>query len=123
MDFLGNVNVFQGRVRDGRALLGSLEVAYPEYPHADEREATFYIRPHELDVHRARNGVGSLEARVQRVNPTGSVAKVALVNDEYGVDLNVELSLERYSELKLRTGDMVFVSPRKARAFMPEYVI
>ena len=67
--------------------------------------------------------MGSLAARVQRVNPTGSVAKVALVNEEYGVDLNVELSLERYSELKLRTGDLVFVSPRKARAFMPEYVI
>ena len=123
MDFLGNVNVFHGRVKDGRALMGALEVDYPEYPHALEREATFYIRPHELDVHRSRNGVASLEARVQRVNPAGAVAKVALVNDEFGVDLNVELSLERFSELDLRTGDTVFVSPRKARAFMPEYVI
>ncbi len=123
MDFLGNVNVFHGRVQNGRALFGALEIAYPEYPHADEREATFYIRPHELDVHRSRNGVSALEARVQRVNPTGSVAKLALVNEEFGVDLSVELSLDRFSELNLRTGDTVFVSPRKARAFMPEYVI
>jgi sulfate transport system ATP-binding protein len=123
MDFLGNVNVFHGRVKDGRALLGSLEMDYPEYPHALEREATFYIRPHELDVHVARNGAASLEARVQRVNPTGSVAKLALVNEEFGIDLNVELSLERFTELALRTGDTVYVSPRKARAFMPEYVI
>ena len=123
MDFLGNVNVFHGRVKNGRAMLGNLEIEYPEYPHADEREATFYIRPHELDVHLARNGAASLEARVQRVNPTGSVAKLALVNEEFGVDLSVELSLERYSELNLRTGDTVYVSPRKARAFMPEYVI
>jgi sulfate transport system ATP-binding protein len=123
MDFLGNVNVFHGRVKGGRASLGHLEVDYPDYPHATEREATFYIRPHELDIHRSRNGVSSLEARIERVNPAGSVAKLALVNDEFGVDLQVELSLQRYAELQLRTGDTVFVSPRKARAFMPEYVI
>ena len=123
MDFLGNVNVFRGRVKDGRAVLGTLEIDYPEYPHANEREATFYIRPHELDLQRSRNGVASLEARVARINPTGAVAKVALSNQEFGIDLNVELSLDRFSELALRTGDTVYVSPRKARAFMPEYVI
>src|SRR5215471_10772572 len=31
MDFLGNVNVFQGRVARGKALVPGLEVAYPEY--------------------------------------------------------------------------------------------
>src|SRR5439155_2909559 len=29
MDFLGNVNVFHGRVQNGRAVAGSLEVDYP----------------------------------------------------------------------------------------------
>jgi sulfate transport system ATP-binding protein len=123
IDFLGNVNVFHGRVRNGRAMLGALELDYPEYPHAHEQEATFYVRPHELDVHRSRNGVPALAARVQRVNAAGSLAKVALVNEEFGIDLNVELSLDRFSELNLRRGETVFVSPRKARAFMPEYVI
>jgi hypothetical protein len=45
------------------------------------------------------------------------------VNDEFGVDLSVELSLDRFNELGLRTGDTVYLSPRKARAFMPEYFI
>ena len=50
MDFLGNVNVFTGRVQNGRATLGSLVVDYPEYPHAEPRDATLYFRPHELDI-------------------------------------------------------------------------
>ena len=37
--------------------------------------------------------------------------------------LNVELSPERYGELGLKAGDTVYVSPRKVRVFMPEYVI
>jgi sulfate transport system ATP-binding protein len=123
MDFLGNVNVFHGRVQNGRALLGSMEVAYPEYPHQEERPATLYVRPHELDIERLPNGVASLKARVERINPAGSVAKVFLLAAEFGVGLNVELSPERYVELALKTGDTVYVSPRKVRVFMPEYVI
>src|SRR5205807_9103319 len=39
MDFLGNVNVFHGRVRNGRAHLGGATVDYPDYPHDEERAA------------------------------------------------------------------------------------
>jgi sulfate transport system ATP-binding protein len=123
MDFLGNVNVFHGRVQNGRASLGSMEVAYPEYPHQEARPATLYVRPHELEIERLPNGVASLKARVERINPAGSVAKVFLLAAEFGVGLNVELSPERYVELALKTGDTVYVSPRKVRVFMPEYVI
>ncbi len=123
MDFLGNVNVFKGRVQNGRAVLGPFEVDFPEYPHAEPREATVYFRPHELDIRHQRNGVPALAATVQRVNPAGSVAKVALRADDFDMGLNVELSMGRYLELALKTGDRVFVSPRKARVFMPEYVI
>jgi sulfate/thiosulfate transport system ATP-binding protein len=123
MDFLGNVNVFHGRVQNGRASLGSMEVAYPEYPHQEARPATLYVRPHELEIEHSPNGTASLKARVERINPAGSVAKVFLLAAEFGVGLNVELSPERYVELALKTGDTVYVSPRKVRVFMPEYVI
>ncbi len=123
MDFLGNVNVFKGRVQNGRAVLGPFEVDFPEYPHAESREATVYFRPHELDIQHHRNGVPALAATVQRINSAGSVAKVVLLADELDMGLNVELSLVRYVELALKAGDRVYVSPRKARVFMPEYVI
>jgi len=123
MDFLGNVNVFHGRVVNGRAHIGGMELECPHYPYEDSREAMMYVRPHELDIHRAPNGVATLKATIQRINPAGSVAKIALFAAEFGQGLNVELSLERLSELDLHAGDTVYVSPRKVRVFVPEYVI
>jgi sulfate transport system ATP-binding protein len=122
MSFLGQVNVFHGRVGAGQATLGELAIDYPQYPQPEERPATLYMRPHELDIKRERNGVPSLAARVARVNPAGPVAKISLrTADEH--ELFVDLSLDRYEQLQLKVGDSVFVYPRAARVFVPEYVI
>ncbi len=60
MDFLGNVNVFHGRVQDGKAHLGGMEVAYPEYTDEQASPATVYVRPHELEIERtAPTGEGA----------------------------------------------------------------
>jgi sulfate transport system ATP-binding protein len=120
MDFLGNVNVFHGRVENGMALMGGLELAYPEYAGAESRSATAYVRPHELDIDRLPNGKSSLAAKVLQINPAGSVAKVRVVSEEFGIALNVDLNLERYAALQLKMGDTVHVSPRKVRVFVPE---
>ena len=119
MDFLGNVNVFHGRVENGMAMLGALNISYPDYPHAESRSATAYVRPHELDLEHAPFGTSSLEARVMQVNPAGSVAKIRVFSEEFGLAINVDLSLERYTQLKLKTGDKVYVAARRVRVFMP----
>jgi sulfate transport system ATP-binding protein len=119
MEFLGQVNVFRGRVSKGRARLGDVTFDYPLYPHDEERSATVYLRPHELDIFRSRNGKQSLPARVVRVNPAGSVAKVTLVSSE-GNEMQVDLSLEKFEELRLQGGDDVFVYPRRPRIYLPE---
>ena len=36
---------------------------------------------------------------------------------------NVDLSPERYKALALKAGDVVFVSPKAAKIFEPEYAI
>ena len=119
MDFLGNVNVFHGRVQDGMAMMGALNIAYPDYPHAESRNATAYVRPHELDIERTPFGTSSLKAKVMQVNPAGSVAKVRVFSEEFGLALNVDLNLERYAELGLKPEDVVYVAARRVRVFMP----
>jgi len=123
MDFLGNVNVFQGVVQAGRARLGDLEVAYPEYPYDESRAATAFIRSHELEIVRNRNGRPSLEAKVTHVNPARPVVKVRVYSETFGVMLTVDVSWERYAELELRVGDTVYVSPRQLRVFDQDYAI
>ena len=124
MDFLGNVNVLQGRAQNGKVLVGNMEVAYPQYPHAQSRAVVGYVRPHELDINRSPDGNSGLPAKVLQINPAGSLAKVRVVSEEFGIALNVDLTLQRYGELQLNVGETVYVVPRRVRVFLPEdYVI
>jgi sulfate transport system ATP-binding protein len=123
MDFLGNVNVFHGHVQHGRAKLGSLDIAAPEYDGAEERAATAFIRSHELEILKSKNGRPSLEAKVVHVNPARPVVKVRVYSEAFGVVLNIDVSWEKYAELRIQTGDVVHVAPRQVRLFVQEYSI
>lgn len=123
IDFLGNVNVFHCRVQGGKALLGNLEIACPDYPDHEARDARVYVRPHELEIDRVAGDEPGFQARILHVNPAGPVTKVRLATFDGDQALNADISPERFEELALKTGDMVYVSPRRARVFAPEYVI
>ncbi len=123
MDFLGNVNVFHGHVQNGRARLGNLEVAYPDYPFGESRAATAFIRSHELEIVRTKNGRPSLEGTVAHINPARPVVKVRVYSEAFGLVLTVDVTWERYAELRLRVGDTVFVSPRQVRVFVQGHAI
>ena len=118
MDFLGNVNVFQGRVQSGWAQLGGLDVAYPQYPYDESKPATAFVRSHELEILRARKGRSSIAAKVVHVNPAQPVVKVRVHAEEFGLWLNVDVDRERYAELGLKVGETVYVSPKKLRLFV-----
>lgn len=126
-DFLGRVNVFRGRVKNGRAHLGqevSLPISTPASPAtieaeplAEGAEVTAYIRPHEVDLDREKHGPDSMFAIVTRINRTGASVKVALVAQEGQLPLDVEITRERDTELGLKVGDTIWVFPRQIRVF------
>jgi sulfate transport system ATP-binding protein len=122
VEFLGQVNVFHGRVQNGQATLGGVSWDYPGYAHAEERPAKVYMRPHELDIKRTPNGAPHFAVRISRINAAGSIAKItALTND--GQNVVVDLALDRYRELDLKQGEAVFVYPKNARVFVPDFQI
>ena len=133
MDFLGNVNVFHGRVENGRAFWHGIPIDYPDYPHAQAREACVYLRPHELDLVRAKdrvagtNGSGqrSLLANVVRLTRNGAVTRVACQPHNSIGELHVDIPADAARDLSLNLGEQVSITPRKARVFVPdlEYVI
>jgi sulfate transport system ATP-binding protein len=124
MDFLGDVNVFHGRVEDGRVKLGDFEVGAPEQPGHEGRSATAFVRSHELEISRSWNGRGSaLKASVVQVNPARGVVKVRLLAPDFGLALNVDVGWERFAELRLGVGDQVYVAPRRVRVFVQDYAI
>ena len=124
MDFLGNVNVFQAQLKDGRVLFGDVEMPVgANRKSSGDGTADVYIRPHELDLARTADGGNCLLGKVVHINPAGSVVKVRVVAEDFGLMLNVDLSPEKYRQLTLRAGDPVYVSPKTAKMFEPDYAI
>jgi sulfate transport system ATP-binding protein len=119
MEFLGQVNVFHGRLRDGKALLNGMVLDYPHASSAEGQLAKIYMRPHELDIKLSRNGAPHMEATIERIHMAGSLAKVTTKTLD-GQQVLVDLPLERYEELRLTSGHQVFIYPKNARVFLPE---
>ena len=118
VNFLGQVNIFHGRVQDGKALLGPLALEYPEHPHTEARNAAGYSRPHELEVSRTDEG-GGLWATVTDVRMAGAVVKME-VADEERRPIQIELGRDQYEKIRAIIGERIYVKPRKVRVFMQE---
>ena len=122
IDFLGNVNMFHGRIEHGHAVAGDLSIPLPLRGRGESRKVNIYVRPHELSIERHLNGAPAIAAAVARVNAAGSFVKVVLTA-EGGREIQVELAEDRYRELALVPGETVYVSAKKVRVFTPDYSI
>jgi sulfate/thiosulfate transport system ATP-binding protein len=115
--FLGDVNVFHGRVSEERTVPESFEgVSVGSSDRAEEHEVTF-VRPHDLELNRSRTNPDQFEATVRYVLTAGSRVRLELIVQESAQTIEVELTKERYRELDLREGEQVFVHPRHRRVF------
>ncbi len=119
-NFLGDVNLFHGRVHQGKAQLGELHVEVPEHHETLDAAAVAYVRPHDVEVERNRNGHPAIEAKVRFVKALGPRVRLALERVDLGTEIEAELSRERYAQLELREGETVYVSLRKLRVFVED---
>jgi sulfate transport system ATP-binding protein len=124
MDFLGNVNVFPARLEGGRVLVGGVEMPVPRNKviRTVPGQADVYVRPHELDLDTAPTK-NALCGKVVHVNPAGSVVKVRVMAEDFGLVMNVDLAPEKYRQLGVAAGDVVYVSAKSTKIFEPEYAI
>ncbi len=126
MDFLGNVNKLPVRVEGGKALLGetgTVEVPAKLFGAAENGRIDAYIRPHELDISRVSDSGNCLLAKVLHINPAGSVVKVRLMAEDFGLMITVDVSPDRYRALALLPGEQVYVTPKAGKFFEPDYTI
>ncbi len=126
MDFLGNVNKLPVRVEGGKALLGetgTVELPAKHFGTRENGKIDAYIRPHELDISRTAEGGNCMTAKVLHINPAGSVVKVRLMAEDFGLVITVDVSPERYKALAFSQNDVVYVTPKSGKIFDTDYTI
>jgi sulfate transport system ATP-binding protein len=118
--FLGNVNLFHGRVKEGKATIGDFQVEAPELRDASDSPAVGYSRPHEMDVSRDRNGADALAAEIIQIQAVGPNVKLRLKRIGSMDILEAELTREKQREMELKIGEQIYVKPRLVRVFIAE---
>jgi sulfate transport system ATP-binding protein len=122
-NFLGNVNLFHGRVHQGLAQLGGIELASPDHAATNDAPAVGYVRSHDIEVERRPTDEAAVAATVRQIQTVGPLVRVGLELQNGGEPIEAELSREVADRLELRVGDKVFVRARKMKVFVEDYQI
>lgn len=118
--FLGNVNIFEGHLENGKLVSGA--AAFP-IPYVDKKETGQvygYVRPHELVLTREHSPTQSLEAAIVHVHHIGRTVNMELKRNDTGQILEAEVTREEFNSLNVRVGDIVFVTPEHIHIFQHE---
>jgi len=118
-EFLGNVNLFHARVKQGQSQIGNIALASPEYNNQDEQQGLAYVRPHEIDVFSAPQA-DAIKVKLDLITIVGPVVRLEALDESTGQLIHIELPKEQYKTLKLQQGDTAWLLPRYSKVFLGE---
>jgi len=124
-NFLGNVNLFHGRIHEGRVHLGNSAFPVPGHQSAADADvpAVAYVRPHEIRILSEPNGQASLPAVIRHVNSAGPLIHLELERMDDGGRFAAELTREESRGVLLQPGAQVYVELKNLRVFGEDYSI
>jgi sulfate transport system ATP-binding protein len=112
LNFLGNVNLFHGRIHQPGA-----------DPHEANEKAVAYVRSHDIEIERSPHDSSALKAEIRHIQKLGPAVRVTLAIDDNGEFIEAELTRDVFQSLGLQPGESVFVRPRQVRVFVEDYQI
>jgi sulfate transport system ATP-binding protein len=115
--FLGSVNLFHGRIHDGRVSVGGIDVDVPARPAEGRPPLVAYARPHDIEINRIEQNGHGIEAVISRIYQAGPVVNLELTQRSGGQVVEAEMTRQRYRELNLREGERISFVPRNLRVF------
>jgi len=118
--FLGNVNLFHGRVQDGVLASGDASFQAPQWAGVRDGAGIGYVRPHDLDVERYTPGAAGVVARLRRAHAIGPLAQLDLERADNQQLIEAVMPNERFASLGLKEGETLVVRPRRIEVFVDE---
>src|SRR6185369_762186 len=109
LNFLGNVNLFHGRLQQSGG-------------HHSENTVS-YVRSHDIEIDRHQHDSTALKAEIRHIQKLGPAVRVTLAIEENGEFIDAELTRDNFQSLGLKQGEQVFVRPRQVMVFVEDYQI
>jgi sulfate transport system ATP-binding protein len=116
--FLGNVNLFRGRVHEGVLESGGATFDAPAYAEAQDEQGIAYVRPHDLEVDRYVAGGEGIAVHLRRAHAIGPLAQLELEREDNNELIEALIPNERFVQLNLKEGDMLLVQPKRLHVFV-----
>jgi sulfate transport system ATP-binding protein len=118
--FLGNVNLFHGRVHEGVLASGDVQLEVPQHARVQDSEAVGYVRPHDLDVERYTPGAEGIMVKLRRAHAIGPLAQLDLERADNEQLIEAVMSNERFGRLALKEGETLVVRPKRMHVYVDE---
>jgi sulfate transport system ATP-binding protein len=118
-DFLGNVNLFKGRLHNGKLTHGEFAIDVPDTHEHTQDDAVGYVRPHDIQIEKTAVS-GTVPAQISHIHLLGPIVQIELRRLDIDEFLEAELTKDQFTNLQLKVGDNVFVRPKQLKVFIPE---
>ncbi len=116
--FLGNVNLFHGRIHDGVISTGGANFPVPDHQQTQNEDGIAYVRPHDIEVDRYTAGAEGIVVQLKRSHAIGPLAQLELERDDNGELIEAVISNEQFSQLNPQDGESLIVRPKRLRVFV-----
>jgi sulfate transport system ATP-binding protein len=117
--FLGDVNLFHSRTQEGKLLRARNHRGLLSTPESLEEDV--FIRPHMLDITRER-AEDAIRGRIEHINSAAPTVKLQ-IRSEWDSLVLVEISQERFREVRPKKEEEIYVVPKETALLEPEYMI
>ncbi|WP_375088260.1 sulfate/molybdate ABC transporter ATP-binding protein [Peribacillus sp. RS7] len=114
-DFLGSVNLFKGKVHQGKLVTGNVEM---NAPGSEDGLGTGYVRAHNFIIERASSEKDSIASIVDHIHTIGPIVRIEVIRQDTNEPLEIELTKEQYLNLEISKGERVFVRPKELKVFV-----
>jgi sulfate transport system ATP-binding protein len=115
--FLGDVNLFHGRIHQGRVNIGENELDAPEWADAENQAGLAYVRTYDVELAPFPSSSSALAAVVRHIRAFGPFVRLELDLIEGGRTIEAQVPRSRFDTLALSKGQRVYVSPTNVRVF------
>jgi len=118
--FLGNVNIFKGRLHDGTFKINEAQNSVTQLAAAERQDAVGCVRPYEIEVSKERESAGSIPAMLLAIKNAGPLFRLELERSDGQGLVEVELQRLHFQKLGIKRGDTVFLNLLNMKVFLDQ---